>query len=194
MASKIDICSNALQLIGDEPINSFDEPGAGPKVADALYLTTKETLLSSHPWSFALKQQLLNRLSQIPDKKTGFSYAFQLPSDLIRIWNIQDHSDYILINGLLYSNRKELLCTYIYDVAESALPPQFTKALEYALASDFAIAITENQSMAGLYEQKAVMKLSQAKTIDSQGRPQQAFIDSPLIHARQGGNILSGGW
>jgi len=194
MASKIDICSNALKLIGDEPINSFDEPGAGAKVSNALYQTTKETLLSSHPWSFALKQQRLNRLSQAPDKKTGFSYAFQLPTDLIRIWSIQDYSDYILINGFLYSNSKQLLCTYIYDTEETALPPQFVKALEYALASDFAIAITENQSMAGLYEQKAMMKISQAKTIDSQGRPQQAFIDSPLINARQGGNIFSGGW
>lgn len=196
MSSSIDICSNALQLIGDEPINSFDEPGAGPQVAKAIYQTTKETLLSSHPWSFALKQQRLNRLSQVPDKKTGFLYAFQLPTDLIRIWNIQDHSDYILINGLLYSNHKQLLCTYIYDVEETALPPQVVKALEYSLAADFAIAITENQSMNALYEQKAQMALGQARSIDSQGRPQQSIVDSPLIDVRFGGtqNRLNGGW
>ena len=184
MTSSIDICSNALQLIGDEPINSFDEPGAGAKVAKALYQTIKETLLSSHTWSFALKQQRLSRLSQVPDKKTGYNYAFQLPTDLIRIWNIQDHSDYILINGLLYSNNKELLCTYIYDVEESALPPQFAKSLEYALAADFAISITENQSMNALYEQKAQMAAIMARSIDSQGRPQQGFIDRPLIDVR----------
>lgn len=196
MTSSIDISSNALQLIGDEPINSFEEAGAGPRVAKAIYDGTKQKLLSSHHWSFALKQQRLSRLSQVPDKKTNFSYAFQLPTDLIRIWNIQDHSNYILIDGLLYSNHKELLCTYIYDVVETALPPHFVKSLEYALAADFAIAITENQSLNALYEQKSQMALSQAKSIDSQGRPQQGIIDSPLIDARHGGNNIfnNGGW
>lgn len=190
MTSSIDISSNALQLIGDEPMNSFDEPGAGPRVAKAIYSRTKKKLLGSHPWSFALKQQRLNRLSQVPDKKTNFLYAFQLPTDLIRIWNIQDHSDYILIDGLLYSNHKQLLCTYIYDADETALSPNFVVALEYALAADFAIAITENQSMNALYEQKSQMALSQAKFIDSQGRPQKGIIDSPLIDVRGGGNNI----
>lgn len=187
MASSIDICSNALQLIGDEPISSFDDPGAGARVAKAIYPDTKQKLLSEHPWSFAFKQQRLNRLSQVPDTKTGFKHAFQLPTDLIRIWNIQDHSDYILVGALLYSNSTSLLCTYIYDVEETALPPHFIKALEYTLASDFAIAITENQSMSGLYAQKAMMTSGQAKSIDSQGRPQIAIQDSPLIIARHGG-------
>lgn len=196
MTSSIDICSNALQLVGDNPINSFEEPGAGPQVAKSIYSRTKEKLLGSHPWSFALKQQRLSRLSQTPDKKTGYLYAFQLPTDLIRIWNMQNHSDYILINGLVYSNQKELLCTYIYDTAETALSPNFVAALEYALAADFAIAITENQSMNALYEQKSRSELSQAKFIDSQGRPQKGIIDSPLIDVRGGGNSIfnNGGW
>jgi len=38
MASDIDIASNALVLIGDNPINSFTEPGAGATAAANLYL------------------------------------------------------------------------------------------------------------------------------------------------------------
>ncbi len=196
MASSIDISSNALLLIGDNPINSFDEPGAGPQVASAIYHETKRRLLSEHPWSFALKQQRLNRLSQTPDDKTNYQYAFQLPTDLIRIWNIQDHADYIIIGNLLYSNQISLLCTYIYDVADTSLPPHFIKSLEYALASDFSIAITENQSFAALYEQKSRDAINQAMAIDSQNRPQSGIIDSPLIDVRHGGgyNRYTGGW
>jgi len=190
MASSIDIASNALLLIGDNPISSFDDPGAGAQVAANIYPETKRRMLSEHPWSFALKQQRLNKLSQIPDILTGFSNAFQLPTDLIRIWNIQSHSDYILIGNLLYSNQTEILATYIFDVEEVNLPPHFIKSLEYALAADFAISVTEDNAMASRFDQKAMFFTAKAMGIDSQGRPQQAIIDSPLIDAHSGrGNI-----
>ena len=186
MPSSIDIASNALLLIGDNPISSFEDAGAGAQVAANIYPETKKRLLSEHPWSFALKQQRLNKLSQKPDVMTGYNNAFQLPTDLIRIWNIQSHSNYILIGNLLYSTETQLLATYIYNVDEVNLPPHFVKSLEYSLASDFAIAVTEDNAMAGLFEQKAINAKSQAMAIDSQGRPQQSIIDSPLIDAHSG--------
>ena len=191
MPSSVDIASNGLILIGDNPINSFDDPGAGAQTASALYPVTKKRLLSEHPWSFALKTQRLNRLSQKPDVLTNYQYAFQLPTDLIRIWNIQNHGNYDVIGNLLYSNSTQLLCTYIYNVDEVNLPPHFVKALEYSLASDFAIAVTEDNTMAGLYEQKSINAINQAMAIDSQNRPQVSIIDSPLIAARTGGYF---GW
>lgn len=197
MTSSIDISSNALLLVGDNPINSFDEPGNGAQVAKAIYPVTKQRLLSEHPWSFALKQQRLNRLSQTPDDKTNYQYAFQLPTDMIRIWNTQEHAEYIIIGNLLYSNLQSILCTYIFDVEETNLPPHFIKSLEYSLASDFAIAITEDQNKAALYEQKSRDAINQAMAIDSQNRPQTGIIDAPLIDVRHGGSRNSynyGGW
>lgn len=187
MPSSIDIASNALLLIGDNPISSFDDPGAGGTAAANFYPETKRRLLSEHPWSFAFKQQRLNRLSQQPDEKTNYRYAFQLPTDMIRLWNIQDHSEYIIIGNLLYSNSTELLATYIYDVDEVNLPPHFVKTLEYSLASDFAISVTEDNQMAGLFEGKADMYKAKAMAIDSQNRPQQPIVDSPLIDIRFSG-------
>ena len=187
MPSSISIASNALLLIGDNPISSFDDPGAGAKAAANLYPDTKKALLSEHPWSFAMKQQRLNRLSQTPDIITGYQFAFQLPTDLIRLWSVQDNAKYILVGTLLYSNQSQLLATYVFDVDETILPPHFVKALEYTLASDFAISVTEDNTMAGLYEKKARDKTNQAMAIDSQGRPQIGIIDSPLISARFGG-------
>ena len=151
MPSSISIASNALLLIGDNPISSFDDPGAGAKAAANLYPDTKKALLSEHPWSFAMKQQRLNRLSQVPDIITGYQFAFQLPTDLIRLWSVQDNAKYILVGTLLYSNQNQLLATYVFDVDETVLPPHFVKALEYTLASYFAISVTEANTMAKLY-------------------------------------------
>ena len=193
MPSSIDIASNALLLIGDNPISSFDDPGAGAQAAANLYPETKKRLLSEHPWSFALKSQRLSRLSQTPDILTGYQHAFQLPTDLIRIWSIQPHSNYILECNLLLSNSTSLLCTYIYDVDEVNLPPHVVKSLEYLLAADFAIAVTEDEKKSALYERKATNAINKAMAIDSQNRPQISIIDSPLINARNGGGFGSAG-
>ena len=61
---------------------------------------------------------------------------------------MQINTDYILIGNLLYSNQTELLATYIFNVDEVNLPPHFVKSLEYALASDFAISVTEDTKKA----------------------------------------------
>lgn len=187
MPSSIDIASNALLLVGDNAISSFEDAGAGAQVAASLYPEIKKELLSEHPWSFATKKQRLNRLSQAPDELTDYKYAFQLPTDLIRLWSLDKHINYEIVGNLLYSNEKQLLATYIYDVDEVNLPPHFVKLLLYALAEVFSIPIAESEAKSQLYEGKTIRQKGKAMNIDSQGRPQQSIIDSPLIDARRGG-------
>lgn len=186
MASDIDIVSNALLLIGDEPISAFTEAGAGATIAANLYPNTLSKMLSEHPWSFAFKEQQLSRLSATPDRKTNYEYAFQMPVDLIRMWAIMPNSRYAIIGSLLYSNETELLARYIYKVDEAELPPHFIEALQYKLASDFAISVTEDRNKAQYYAELADRSLSKAKSVDSQGRPQTPVISSPFLDAHYG--------
>jgi hypothetical protein len=188
MSSAIDIASNALLLIGDNPISSFTEPGAGARSASNLYPATKEMVLSYHPWSFALKEQELSRLSQAPDSRTGYKYAYQIPTDLIRLWEIMPNSNYVMVGQLIYSNETALLARYVYDVAESLMPAQMVKAMEYKLASELAISVAEDENKAQLYEQKARDQMAKASNIDSQGQPQKAIVSSPFVEARFGGS------
>ncbi len=188
-STKIDMASNALLLIGDEPISSFDDPGAGATVAANLYDETYRSVLASHPWPFALKEQFLSRLSQEPDEQTFYKYAFQLPADLIRIWKIMSHSNYDIVGLLVYSNEATLLCRYVYQVTETALPPHVVKAIEYKLAAEFAMSVTENANKAQYYEKKYLLQVAQAQTIESQGHPQKGFVDSPFVDVRLTGNL-----
>jgi hypothetical protein len=192
MASDIDISSNALILIGDEPIASFDDPGAGAQAAANLYPDTKRQFLASHPWTFALKEQTLNQLTATPDDLTNYKFAYQIPTDLIRLWSLMPHSDFTIVGDLIYSNENELLARYVYDVEESAMPPHATKALEYRLASDFALLVTESESKASLYEKKYLQAAASARSIDSQSKPPVAIKDSPFVDARLGGFNTSG--
>ncbi len=188
-SSAIDISSNALLLIGDEPISAFTEPGAGAKAAANLYPQTKEMVLSYHPWTFALKEQRLSRLTQTPDTLANYNYAYQLPTDLIRLWKIAPISDYVIIGDKLYSNEPELLARYIYDVPETMIPAHVVKAMEYQMASEFSISVTEDENKAQYYGQKAQLQLAKASNIDSQGQPQEPIVDSPFVDARFSGSF-----
>ena len=188
MATSIDMASNGLILIGDDPISSFDDPGAGAQAASALYETTYTSVLASHPWTFALKEQYLSKLSQTPDDKTGFSNAFQLPPDLIRVWKIMSHSNYTIVGSLVYSNEDTLLCRYNYRTDEVDLPPQIVEAIEYKLASKFAVPVAEDENKAAFYKQAFKEQAAIARSIDSQNKPQVPIVDSPFVEVR-----LSGG-
>ena len=190
MPTSIDIASNALILIGDSPISSFDDPGAGATAASNLYAETYKGVLSEHPWSFALKELQLSRLSAQPDSETGYTYAFQIPSDMIRLWALFPHSNYTIIGGLIYSNQTELIARYVYQVSETSLPAHVVKSIEYKLASEFAMLVTEDAQKAGYYEQKYMESVAKAKSIDSQGRPQVSMIDSPFVYVRFSGRSL----
>lgn len=196
MASKIDIISNALILIGDDPIQSLDDPGFGATVMKNIYDGVYQDVLSRHPWGFALKEQSLSQLSQSPDSRTGFNYAYQVPTDLVRIWQIMEHSNYVIIGDLLYSNLNSLLCRYVYAVEETALPAYCVKAIEYKLAADAATAITENNGIAQDMANRFLMQMATAMATDSQNRPQSEIVDSPFVDVRFGGGrgIYSSGW
>ena len=61
MATAVSICSNALLMLGDNPINSFDEsatPGGldRARIADNLWPSTRNSILRSHPWNCAIKR------------------------------------------------------------------------------------------------------------------------------------------
>jgi len=184
MTSKIDICSNALQIIGDEPISAFDETESGG-LAENLYEQFYQQLLSFHPWSFALKQQRLNLLTQKPDDLSNFRYAFQKPTDMIHIWNLKPYmNDYEIIGEYIYSNCRDILATYTYRVPESQLPADFVVAMQHKLASVFAMTIAENAGLAQTQENMHIMAINSAMAKDAQQRPQPGILDRPYVNVR----------
>lgn len=180
MATNIDMASNALVLIGDDPISSLSEDVA----AANLYSSTYEYVLSEHPWSFAYKEQFLSRLSQDPDRETGFSYAFQMPVDLIQLRTVFPVVEYRIVGDLLYSNSNKLLARYTYKVTETALPPHFVKAMEYKLASEFAMSVAEDENKMQIFYRMYQDALGQAMAKDSSQHPFERIQRNPIRNLR----------
>ena len=185
MASDIDISSNALQMIGAGSIQSFTDPGAGAAVASALYESLLSALLTRTYWRFAIKKQTLNRLSQTP--LNGFKYAFQIPTDCLKIERVYPRINYNVFQDKIYTDAESIAIDYVFRPATSALPPYFVLAFTYHLASEFALSVTDNESKNQIYAQKFFMALSEAYATDAMQHPQTPIVDQPFTDVRNGG-------
>ena len=182
MATDISMCSNALLMIGHGTISSFTEGGAGAEVASNLYTSTYEALLSVHRWRFASAKSQLGRLTDTPLNE--WSYAYSLPSGyLIGIKTYPD-IEYEVYENKLYANAATVALDYLFKPDESRLPPYFVKALEYDLASQFAVPVTGNRSLGVMYAERFERQLQRAKYADSQSRPIEGIVDSPFTEVR----------
>jgi len=183
MATDIEICSNALNMVGHSSIASFTEGGAGAGIAKALYETTYKNLLSLHRWRFASAKETLGRLTATPIN--DWTYAFQLPSKYIMAIKIYPNVDYEIYEDKLYSDASALDLDYIFQTDEAALPGYFQRLIEFNLASLFSISVTDSSTKAEEYRRMFEDQLKRAKFIDSNARPADAIVSSPFIDARQ---------
>lgn len=184
MASKIDLCSNALILIGDKPINSLTGGTRAQQVASNLYDNIKTFELTKHRWGFARKKAQISLTTETP-VDNEFSSIYQLPSDMLFLIKLYPITRYRILGDKVYTNHSSALyAEYIYDVAESEFPAYFTKMMEYALAKDFATSVRDS---AAAREEMAMEYLNasrMARYTDAQQYPQEPITSNPLVHVR----------
>ena len=184
----VSICSKALLKIGAQTITSFEDGTAESEVSANLYPLVRDSLLSSYPWSFAIKQKRLARLDKTPI--ADYKYAYQLPPDYLRIISAGIGSrgrgtEYRIYENMVYTNSNELIITYISRVDESIFPTFFQDTLVSALAYEFCLPLTESTSRAEHLQKRAEEILKQARLTDAQQGTPLKFEDYTLIEARQ---------
>lgn len=179
--SDIQLASNALILLGHEPISSFEEPTAGAQVASNLFKSSYEHALTMHRWRFAAKKVKLARLTAVPLGE--YAYKHQLPTDCLYVIKALS-GDYEIYEDKLYSNTPEETIDYIYKVASDRLPAYFVKMCEFFLASQFALTITGDINKTTVMTQIFEKMYRQARFLDSTQRPADSFEDNPYVDVR----------
>lgn len=191
MASDIDIASNALISIGHTPINSFEDAGAGARVASALYEPRLLALLTDGTyWNFARKTRSLNRLSAEPIN--DWQFAFQLPTDMLAMERTYPRTDYQIFEEKLYSNNSEMMIDYIFRPSTPDMPAYFTLLLEYKMAADFAIPVTNDTQKAQIFAQAFDRQRGVAMATDAKNSPPVSIVDSPFVDVRLGNSSFRG--
>ncbi len=182
MSTDIQICSNALLLIGHTPIDSFNDGTLGAQVASNFYPTTVKSMLTSHRWRFAVKKAVLSKLPAKPLNQ--WAYIYQLPANYLSAIRVDPESNYEIFEDKLYSQLSAIQLDYIFRPTEALFPVYFEEALEYKLAAKFAFPVTSNRALSETYQAAYLQQLRVAKFTDSQARPQAPLQDSPFIDVR----------
>lgn len=182
MATDISMSSNALLLLGHNTINSFTEAGAGARAASNMYQVVYDDAITSYPWRFAIKKVTLSKLAAAPLNE--WSNAFQLPGDVLLTYRTFPRSIFEIYEDKLYSNLETIEIDYWFSPEEPTLPPFFVKYMQYLLAAEFAISVTDNRSLAETFDSKASQHRLIAMNRDSQSRTNFAIESAPFIEVR----------
>ena len=184
MASKIQLISNALILIGDLPVTSLSGNTRAETVANNLYDNIVQNEISKFRWGFARRQAQLSLTTEVPIG-TEWSSIYQLPADMINLIKLDPSIPYQILGDKAYCNYSgALYCDYIANVSEAAWPAYFAKMIEYALAMDFAPSIRDSASSMQLLANQYLNASRMARFTDSQQHPQTPIQDRPFINVR----------
>lgn len=194
-ATEVSICSNALLLLGDDPINDLDESSDRARLASNLFEPVRDYVLRRHPWNCAVK-----RVSLSPDSDgsgnvivPAFDWPFQytLPADYMRTLSVGEASceiDFKIESGKLLCDDNPCLLRYIWRNENTGTwDPMLVWGMTMSMKAVFAYPITQSTSLEQLVEAALKDVLRQARAVDGQDETPEQVGDSPLLQARMGG-------
>jgi hypothetical protein len=177
MASALTVVNEALVRIGVPPISSFSEHGAQALATSSLYSQVRETVMTDHPWSFALREAQLPKI-MVPDadlRSTGWTHVYQLPTDHLRVLGLRSLRSFTLSGDQLYTDDDPARLVYIANVDEAGWPAHFRQLVVYEVAAALAVALTDSGQRAETYLREARTYRPRARAIDSQQTPPHVF-------------------
>lgn len=189
MTTAVSIASNALLMLGAQPISDFNEDSDRARLASNLYATARDLLLRSHPWNCAIKRVVLSPDADAP--AFGYSYKFTLPGDWLRTLSVGDYGneiDYRIEGRNILADDSVLKLRYIFrNDQESTWDTMLIDAMTKTMSATMAYGITQSTSKEELEFKKLEMALKHARAVDGQEDPPETLGDFRLLAARSSG-------
>jgi len=120
MASDVDICNSALNMIGASNISALTEDSKTARICNQRYTFIRDAVFRSHPWN-----SLIRRVTLTPDSATpefDFSYQYTLPTDpyCLRVLSLQDNDTVHTIEGRkLLANESTVKLKYVARIVDT---------------------------------------------------------------------------
>lgn len=167
MASVVDICNGALNQLGATTILSLTEDSKNARLCNSRYTQVRDAVFRSHPWNCLQKRVELAADTTAP--AWGFSYAYTLPADCLRLLRILDYdSNYKVEGRKILSNTSSMKILYIERITDpNEYDESLRETLSAALGADIAFAVTSNNQTASNMYNLFQDKLKDARFIDS---------------------------
>ena len=174
MASVVNICNSALNLIGASTISALTEDTKNARLCNQRYEPVRNRVFRGHNWNCLIKRVQLAANSTDPVMEYAKSYA--LPSDCLRVLKIHNGTTDSIASDLDYKIEGKNIVTdettvYLVYNALDTDPNNYDvylrEAISHQLAADLAYAITNNATLANNYMTRADERLREARFIDA---------------------------
>ena len=174
MASVVNICNSALNLIGASTISALTEDTKNARLCNQRYEPVRNRVFRSHNQNCLIKRVQLAANSTDPVIEFDKSYA--LPSDCLRVLKIHNATTDSIASNLVYKIEGRNIITdettvYLIYIALDEDPNNYDsylrEAISHQLAADLAYAITNNATLANNYMTRADERLREARFIDA---------------------------
>ena len=182
--SSLSICNAAILNLGGKVISSFDDATTEATLCKNLWTPALDFMLRLHPWNCAIKRVALTASATVPVYE--FSAMFDLPSDLLRLLEVEGLRDGFKIE------RRTLLCDestinirHVFrneNVAE--WDSLLVRAMTQYMTFELSWPITRKDSVRDTNWKLFTDILRSAKNIDAMEEPQDEVGDSPFISVR----------
>ena len=167
MASTVDICNGALNQLGATTILSLTEDSKNARLCNSRFTQVRDAVFRSHPWNCL--QKIVELAADTTAPAWGFSFAYTLPADCLRLLRILDYdSNYKVEGRKILSNTSSMKILYIGRITDpNEYDESLRETLSAALGADIAFAVTSNNQTASNMYNLFQDKLKDARFIDS---------------------------
>ena len=174
MASVVNMCNSALNLLGASTIAALTDDTKNARLCNQRYEPVRNRVFRSHAWNCLHKRLQLAQNSTAP--VVEYDHAYALPSDCLRVLKIHNGStdsiasalDYKLEGRNIVTDIDTVFLIYIaLDTDPNNYDTYLRESISHQLAADLCYAITNNATLANQYMTRADERLREARFIDA---------------------------
>ena len=166
--SVVQIVNNALVKIGANAILTLTEDSEAARAANLIYEQIRDSCIRDHVWNFAVNRVELAQNSTAPAFE--FSYQYNLPSDCLRVLQMEDMSTlYKIEGGKLLTDEGTAKILYLARVEDVNLfDAMFVEALSARLAAELSVTLSESNTLYSNMMEMYNRKIADARSMDAQ--------------------------
>jgi len=181
---KTGIANLALSNLGEARIQSLTDNNGRARACDARIDGVITTILRMHVWNSALQRE---KLTSVGTPVFGWNYMFQLPSDCIKVVEVNPVSKYQVEQKNILSNESSLYLLYVATPSDiQNLDPLLAEAIAMKLAVEISETLTSKQGLKQEMMQKFVIALQEARGANSKDRTPDRREESSYLNAKRG--------
>ena len=191
MASVVNMCNSALNLLGASTIAALTDDTKNARLCNQRYEPVRNRVFRSHAWNCLHKRVQLAQNSTAPIVE--YDHAYALPSDCLRVLKIHNGTtdsiasalDYKLEGRNIVTDIDTVFAIYIaLDTDPNNYDTYLRESISHQLAADLCYAITNNATLATNYMTRADERLREARFIDATENSLGTIEASEFTNAR----------